>query len=117
MDKNNLRTEAGEYLRLWDSMRERTGDDAVALAVFQEFMKDQRLKRIQEARILAGEGGPATRRQRDYLRSLNIRFDPTVSKQKASELIDDALDEIAKSEEAGAGEAEEEPAKVQGRIP
>lgn len=93
MDDGYLTRQAEIYLRLWEDFRKRANDDGTALGLFQEFKKDQRLRRLEEERALTRQGGPASHRQRDLLKRLGVKARTSLSRHSASELIDEALAE------------------------
>ena len=72
------------YVELYDAIQEKTPSDEVAIAILQEIGKDKRSK------IIAGVGGdgPATEKQKSYLKDLGIEFEDSITKKDASEMIE-----------------------------
>ena len=78
------------YLALFDMISEKADSDAVAIAILQEISKDRRSGEIRTERA-AQSTEPATEKQRQFMKKLNIRFPANVTKQEASALIDEEL--------------------------
>ncbi|MFC1634643.1 hypothetical protein ACFL5Z_07345 [Planctomycetota bacterium] len=74
----------GQYVELYDAIQEKTPSDEVAIAILQEIGKDKRSK------ISAGVGGdgPATEKQKSYLKDLGIEFEDSITKKDASDMIE-----------------------------
>jgi hypothetical protein len=78
------------YLALFGAISEKINNDAVAIAILQEVSKDRRSQQIQGERA-EKDDGPATAKQKGYLRKLGIGFPENISKVEASALIDAGL--------------------------
>ncbi|MBN2130030.1 MAG: hypothetical protein JW741_11065, partial [Sedimentisphaerales bacterium] len=78
------------YIALFDGISEKVNSDAVAIAILQEISKDRRSGEIRTERATQGTG-PATEKQKQFMKKLNIRFPATVTKHEASALIDEEL--------------------------
>lgn len=93
------------YLELFESVREKVGDQSVAAAIVDQIGKDMRVERRRAdrdarhaARAVSGEvprvaGGdtPATAKQLDWLRDLGVRVPQNLTKARASEMLDETL--------------------------
>jgi len=73
-----------QYVELYDAIQEKTPSDEVAIAILQEIGKDKRSKIIAEVR---GDG-PATEKQKNYLKDLGVEFDDSITKKDASDMIE-----------------------------
>jgi len=82
--KTEMKKSIDQYVELYDAIQEKTGNDAIAMAILQELGKDMRLSRFAET----GSNGPATEKQKSYLTDLGIEFSDSITKKDASELID-----------------------------
>ncbi len=86
-----------EYLKLFESIKARVGDERAAMDILKEVQKDLRMAQIREERASNGNGNgqredaPATQKQRDYLGRLGVNAPAQLTKKQASELIDEAL--------------------------
>ena len=78
------------YLSLFNTISEKTDSDAVAIAVLQEMSKDRRSTEIQEERE-AKNNKPATEKQKQFMKKLNIPVPANLTKREASMLIDEEL--------------------------
>jgi len=79
-----------EYFDLYNSIKGLVGDRDVAMVILQEIAKDNRAAQIRRER-LQRDKGPATDRQKAYLRKLGVDFGPEITFKQASRLIDEAL--------------------------
>ena len=80
----------GNYLKLFNDIKQSVGDDITARAILSEVSKDRRMDEIrseQEAR----NGKPATAKQLAFLKDLGVSFRKGITRREASELIDEAL--------------------------
>jgi hypothetical protein len=73
-----------QYVELYDAIQEKTPSDEVAIAILQEIGKDKRSKIGAEVR---GDG-PATEKQKNYLKDLGVEFDDSITKKDASDMIE-----------------------------
>jgi hypothetical protein len=83
---NDMQTTIEEYVRLYDAVKKHVSDSSLALAVLQEIRKDLRM---QEHRQTVTNGDwPATENQIAYLRNLGAEIPEGLTRQQASQLID-----------------------------
>ena len=87
------------YLELFAGVKQKVMNDTAAAAIFQEIARDRRMQHIKPERGADGEV-PATDKQIGYLKKLGVDIPPKLSKQKASEILDQL--EAAKSTAAEA---------------
>jgi len=96
MENEIIKAKIEEYLKLLADIKARTGDDRTALSILQEVNKDFRMAQIRAERENGNGGnkddGPATVRQKDYLRRLGVKMPVNMTKKQASSLIDEALE-------------------------
>src|SRR6266540_7161283 len=94
MENQTIQEKVKQYLELYDEVRQRTGDERVALAVMQELSKDHRVEEMKAERAANRKNGndfvPATIKQIMMLLSLKVRLPDQLSKQEASQLIEEA---------------------------
>ena len=94
------------YVRLFESIRNKVGDDQLAVALVEQCGKDWRVAQMH-ARIQDREDAnvdqPATEKQLGYLGRLGIEVHTPLTKREASALIDQAH--------------EQTPIKVSRRVP
>jgi hypothetical protein len=84
----------GQYVRLFDNIRAKVGDDQLALALVEQCGKDWRVEQMRGSprreRAANGEA-PATPKQLAFLETLNVANVPrNLSKAEASRMIDEA---------------------------
>ena len=84
-----------KYLDLYERVKARVGNEEVAVVLVQEIGKDGRVERMRSGasvkaytRLDANGDQPASRKQVGYLKVLNVKVPEGVTKQQASELID-----------------------------
>ena len=82
---------AVEYVGLYNNIRGMVGDREVALAILHEMAKDIRCNQIRHERRQRDKG-PATERQKAYLRKLGVEFGSDITCGPASKLIDEELE-------------------------
>jgi hypothetical protein len=88
-----------EYLELLEEIRSKVDDQMVAVELLREVAKDRRMEQIKAERkgLIEvshddnGNGQPATLKQKEYLLDLGVKIPQKLSKQKASELLEEAL--------------------------
>ena len=84
--KKEMKESISQYVELYDAIQEKTGNDAVTAVILQEIGKDTRMSKI------AGTGsngnGPATEKQKDYLKDLGVEFADSITKKEASDMIE-----------------------------
>ena len=86
----NVQSKMEEYLALLEQIKERTEDERTAVSLLQEISKDRRSGEIRTERA-AQSNEPATEKQKQFMKKLNIQFPATVTKHEASALIDEEL--------------------------
>ena len=86
------------YLKLYNDIKARTGDERTAMAILQEVNKDVRMAQIRAERENGNGNGngnsdnqPASPRQKSYLKRLGVEIPAGLNKKRASELIDEAV--------------------------
>ena len=84
------------YLKLYNDIKARTGDERTAMAILQEVNKDIRMAQIRAERESGngksnGDDQPASPRQKNYLKRLGVEIPAGLNKKRASELIDEAV--------------------------
>jgi hypothetical protein len=97
MNDKEMQSKWTAYVQAFEQVRQRAGDDQVAMAIVSEVAKDARAAQIRAERQAsratdsngeASEG--ATVRQIAYLKTLGVRLPDKLTKQEASALIDEA---------------------------
>jgi hypothetical protein len=79
-----------EYLKLFNELKERLGEEGVARAILSEVAKDRRMDEIRSEQE-AKNGKPATAKQLAFLKHLGVSFKKGITKREASRLIDEAM--------------------------
>ena len=96
--------QAEPYIELFDTIRDRVGDEHVAVAVMHELSKDRRMREIRaerqtrldtferaEAPAKPRRGQrPATKKQLEFLRDLGVEARADMASEEASRAIDEA---------------------------
>jgi hypothetical protein len=96
--------QAEAYLELYGTIRDRVGDEQVAVAVMHELSKDRRMQQIREERQMKlpdfeQEGASskprtgqrmASKKQLDFLRDLGGEVKAGMTSEEASQAIDSA---------------------------
>ena len=94
MESKTIEDRSVDYLELFGKVRSEVGDDQIALGILQELGKDSRVERMRlsQERVEARTNGdePATGKQIGYLKFLGVQIPEGLTKQQASELIDEA---------------------------
>jgi hypothetical protein len=75
-----------EYANLLAKIKSKIQDSNEAVAIMEQIGKDRRTELIQSSQNSVAVS-PATEKQRNYLKSLGIEFDESISKKEASDLI------------------------------
>ena len=83
------------YIKLYEEIKEKVQDEQLAKTIFQEVVKDRRMVSKVTASKKVKNNGLATEKQIDYLKKLGVEIEPGLTKQRASELIDEATAEGA----------------------
>jgi len=78
------------YLALFDTISEKTDSDAVAIAILHELSKDRRSAEIHKERETRSDE-PATEKQKQFMKKLNIPVPANLTKREASMLLDEEL--------------------------
>ena len=81
--------QVSDYLELLNEVKDSVSNEHTAALIVSEVAKDRRMKRISQQRNSDKE--PATVRQKRFMEKLGIDYDEGVSKQQASDLIDEEL--------------------------
>ncbi len=88
------RQKMSEYLELFDAIKAKINNEQVALALFQEVAKDvrsdKRATQTQEGQDAKGSE-PATKKQKEFMRKLGLKYPANVTKLEASALLDEEL--------------------------
>ena len=85
-----------EYLKLFEKVRDEVGSDEVAMAIVEQVGKDHRVTMMHGAKLnpettSSGSGDTsATGKQIGFLKALGVEIPEGLTKQRASELIDEA---------------------------
>lgn len=88
--KFDVQSKMDEYLGLLEQIKQKTTDERTAVSILQEISKDRRSTEIPEERETKNSE-PATPKQKQFMKKLNIQFPANVTKQEASVLIDEEL--------------------------
>ena len=102
IEKEIIQTRLEEYIGLYNELKEKTGgDDRVALGILAELKKDLRMEQMRAEREVE-KLKPATAAQKRYLKKLKVEVpsDAELTKERASELIDEALAKQSDEESA-----------------
>ena len=81
----------GQYVRLFENIRTKVGDDQLALALVEQCGKDWRVEQMRGSarnERAASDEAPATPKQLAFLAALNVPRN--LSKAEASRMIDEA---------------------------
>ena len=87
---SNTQQRLSGYLSLFDTISEKTDSDAVAIAILHEMSKDRRSTEIHEERETRNDK-PATEKQKQFMKKLNIPVPENLTKREASMLLDEEL--------------------------
>lgn len=97
MNDKEMQTKLTGYVQAFEQIKQRVGDDQVAMAIVSEVAKDTRAANIRAERQAnrttdsnADASESATVRQIAYLKTLGVRVPDKLTKQEASALIDEA---------------------------
>jgi len=75
------------YVALYDAISVKTGTESISLVIFQEVIKDMRMKYIARAHGNGTGLTLATEKQKEYLRKIGKPFDESLTKKDASAMI------------------------------
>ena len=81
------------YINLYEEIKSKVQDEQLAATILKEIAKDKRMMEI--AAKNNGNNNKATDKQIGYLKRLGVKIEPGLTKQRASELIDEATAEGA----------------------
>jgi len=93
----NIQDKLGSYLELFEQLKQKTGDDKIALSLITEISKDRRMEEIRQEKE-AKNAEPATEKQKKFMKKLGLNFPMNMTKQEASVLIDEELGRNGNSE-------------------
>lgn len=79
------------YVELYDTISNKTGNDAITVVIFQEVIKDMRMKYIAKTNGNGNGDALATEKQKEYLRKMGRTFDEGLTKKDASAMIDEEI--------------------------
>ena len=71
-------------------IKDKTGDERIAMTMMQEISKDRRMDEMREEREIKN-GEPVTTKQLKFMKKLGIEAQPGLTKKQASMLIDEEL--------------------------
>ena len=94
MDSKEIQAQVDFYADAFEKAQARVGDGELASLIVQQIGKDLRTSQIQNTSGNSGNGNgeqTATPKQLAYLKRLGVPFEEGISKQQASELIDEAV--------------------------
>lgn len=92
--KTELQTTIESYVELLDEIKTHTENSQDAVGILAEIRKDQRMQQIESKKVINGSLA-ATENQIAYLKRLGVEFTPGLTRQEASELIDDRKEKLA----------------------
>ena len=82
-----------EYFDLYNEIKGVVGDRDVAMAILPEIAKDVRTRQMEKKERIKNSG-PATDRQKGWLKKLEIDFGPEMTYGEADKLIEAELDRV-----------------------
>ena len=101
MDHENF-SRVAHYLKLFEEVKAKVDDDAVAMGILEQVGKDSRVEKMSGLRNGNRQGTStefgeqtATEKQLGFLRRLGVEIPVGVSKREASRLIDEAQVAVA----------------------
>jgi hypothetical protein len=92
--ENALQPKIDNYLDLLDKIKAKVQDERTAVSLLSEICKDNRMEQMRKEREQQASE-PASRKQIQYLKKLGVDIHeyPKLTKEQASKLIDEVLDE------------------------
>ena len=94
--KHTVQARLDVYMEAFEQIREKVGDDHIAAVLLQEIAKDNRMEQMRTERNGQPTSNlPATDKQLAYLHRLGVEVPNQLTKQEASELIDQATAKAA----------------------
>ena len=88
--ENEIQERVRTYVELLDNIKEQTGNNPEAMGILHEIMRDIRAEKFQRRKKSYDDDSPATEKQISYLKTLGVEVTENLTKQKASELIEQA---------------------------
>jgi len=87
---DKIQEKLSSYLEILKQISKNTGDERTAVSLLQEIMKDLRMEQIRQERGFNGANGDAlaTEKQISYLKSFGAVIPEGLTRQQASQLID-----------------------------
>ena len=79
-----------EYVDLYGEIRAHVDDRDVAMVILHEMAKDVRAMQLKRETLIL-DSGPATERQKAWLKKLHVDFPPSISYGEADEIIEGRL--------------------------
>ena len=95
MEQKTNEAKLQSYIKTYEQIRRQVPDDYTATAILQEMAKDARMQQIRAERMEQAETIPATEKQIAYLQRLGVEVPNHLTKEEASQLIDDAVAKAA----------------------
>jgi len=92
--KTELQTTIESYVELLDEIKTHTENSQDAVSILAEIRKDQRMQQIESKKVINGSLA-ATENQIAFLKRLGVEITPGLTRQEASELIDDRKEKLA----------------------
>ena len=89
--ENEIQSKIGWYAGVFRNAKSKVRDEHVASVIMNAVGEDVRVGVVKSPAVEnAGDGLVATEKQRSFLERLGVTIPPGCSKEKASELIDEA---------------------------
>jgi len=90
-----IQNKVHKYVQVFDDMKKRVGSDEVAAVILEQVGKDNRCELmrdggVRQAVVNRDPDAPATSKQIGYLKHLGVEISERLTKEQASELIDQA---------------------------
>jgi hypothetical protein len=92
--KTELQTTIESYVELLEEIKTHTENSQEAVGILGEIRKDQRMQQPQQKRVVNGNLA-ATENQIAYLKRLGAEIPEGLTRQEASQMIDDQKERIA----------------------
>ena len=93
---NQMKDRLVEYVELFQELRDKVGDDQIAVALVEQVGKDCRVEKMHgRGQSTQGNGDQAaTAKQLAFLRRLHVEVPSELTKTQASALIDEAQEKV-----------------------
>lgn len=88
------------YLELLEEIKSRTSDERISAGLLGEIAKDKRMEQIRQERNFNGDL-PATEKQISFLKNLDATIPENLTRQQASQLIEDTKAAIREMKKLG----------------